>query len=697
MNVCNANHLQMIVNPIKETEANRKGIHYIIEQMNWYLELSSHLLKECDPNGTSYARLRFGLKEQLIQLYKALLSYQMKSVCSYYRNRGLVFLRDLVQLHDWNGQLDDIKKLEDTLNGRTDQYTMQKISDNIQEQLLQQKQLQEEVKDSECIRVLRLTDPEHDMVRIERSKGGLLPESSTWILDHPLFKNWRDGETTGLLWMRAEPGKGKTMLMINIIKKFKELKSIPQSSPLSFFFCQETDAGLNDATAILRGLIYRLVYEQPSLISHLHQEYDRAGSKLFEGSNAFVAVSKILHNMLRDPRLNQVYLLVDALDECRFGFEQLLGFIVDSLSDPNSHVRWLVSSRHKTEIDSGLSHRSRTELNLEKGAEHEISYAVKAYIDHEMRSLIAQYEKKYRDIDHETRQQLQSIESDVVKELHRKAENTFLWVALVFQQIRPEYCDADEVLDFVRKMPVGLHEMYNQMMDQIIQLSKQKNRSACLCKEVLLIAVNSYRPLQLSEMVTLAALPKFADTRKIIQLCGLLSLREEDTIIYFVHQSAKDYLIQQAKPEITSQLFPGRYGKGHQMIMSRSLEFMEQILKRDLYKLQHPGFCITDVHPPSPDPLASIQYACVYWVDHLHEMGSHSRVFLHDNGMVDAFLRKHLLHWLEALSLIKSLSSSVSAIAKLINMVRVSHPFSQLSYTSTNLLRMCRKGLNFLS
>ena len=34
---------------------------------------------------------------------------------------------------------------------------------------------------------------------------------------------------------------------------------------------------------------------------------------------------------------------------------------------------------------------SRTELDLEKGAENEISYAVKAYIDHEMRGTIAQY------------------------------------------------------------------------------------------------------------------------------------------------------------------------------------------------------------------------------------------------------------------------------------------------------------------
>src|SRR5699024_10021975 len=130
---------------------------------------------------------------------------------------------------------------------------------------------------------------------------------------------------------------------------------------------------------------------------------------------------------------------------------------------------------------------------------------------------------------------------------------TFLWVALVFQQIRAKDCDADEVLDFVCQMHVGLHDIYDRMMKQILQ---QQDRYSQYCREVLLIAVNSYRPLQTSEMVTLAAIPKFAVPRKIIQLCGLLSIREEDTTINFVHQSAKDYLIEHAKPEITSQLFP---------------------------------------------------------------------------------------------------------------------------------------------
>ncbi|ODM17235.1 hypothetical protein SI65_06910 [Aspergillus cristatus] len=675
--------LQMIANPIKETETNRAGIDYVVRKMEWYWNLSSHLLKRRDLCGNSYAGLQFGLQDQIIHLYKALLSYQMKSVCSYYQNRGLVFLKDLVQLHDWDGQLHNIREAVTAVLESSKEYSTQQIVDfheeetrtlqnifhdlhhGLEKQAALQKDLQEKNENEKCLQDLRLTDPKDDMERIEGSKGRLLPESSTWILYHPSFTDWRHSETTRLLWMRADPGKGKTMLMISIIK---ELQSIPGSKALSFFFCQATDARLNNATAVLRGLIYKLVHQCPVLISHLHGEYDTAGSKLFEDSNAFIAVSRILHNMLRDPQLNQVYLVVDALDECQSELKQLLGFILESLSDPSAQVKWLVSSRHKFDIEKELSHeKSKTELNLEKDVEYEVSHAVKAYIDHKMRGLIAQYERAYGDIhNHKILAKLQNVENDVAEELHRKADSTFLWVALVFQQIEEHHYDAYQVLDFVRKTPAGLHDIYEKMMDRIIQ---QQDSYSFYCKEVLLIAVNSYRPLRLSEMVTLAALPELAFPRKVIQLCGLLSLREEDTVIYFVHQSAKDYLIEHAKPEIISQLFPVGYRKGHQSIFSRSLESMSQILRRDIYTLRHPGFCITDVNPLSPDPLAAIRYGCVYWADHLHELGAHSGIFLHDNGMVDAFLREHLLHWLEALSLIKSMSNSVSVIAKLVSLV----------------------------
>ena len=65
-----------------------------------------------------------------------------------------------------------------------------------------------------------------------------------------------------LLWVEGDPGKGKTMLLCGIVNELK--KSIAERDALSYFFSQATDSKLNNATTVLRGLVYLLVDQQPS-------------------------------------------------------------------------------------------------------------------------------------------------------------------------------------------------------------------------------------------------------------------------------------------------------------------------------------------------------------------------------------------------------------------------------------------------
>ena len=76
--------LQILLNPAQETKANREGIVYIISRMDWYWKLSSLLLKENIVDGGSSAGLRCELKKRIVDLYKTLLSYQMKRFNSSY-------------------------------------------------------------------------------------------------------------------------------------------------------------------------------------------------------------------------------------------------------------------------------------------------------------------------------------------------------------------------------------------------------------------------------------------------------------------------------------------------------------------------------------------------------------------------------------------------------------------------------------
>lgn len=95
-----------------------------------------------------------------------------------------------------------------------------------------------------------------------------------------------------------------------------------------YFCCQATEDRTNSATAVLRGLIYTLVKQQPSLRSHIDDKYKDAGKQPFEGANAWYA--DILTNMLRDPSITTAYLIIDALDECSTDLPKLLAFIANS-------------------------------------------------------------------------------------------------------------------------------------------------------------------------------------------------------------------------------------------------------------------------------------------------------------------------------------------------------------------------------
>ncbi|KAK3937545.1 vegetative incompatibility protein HET-E-1 [Diplogelasinospora grovesii] len=66
------------------------------------------------------------------------------------------------------------------------------------------------------------------------------------------------------------------MLLYGIIDELK--KFINNTNLLAFFFCQATDSRINSAIAVLRGLIYLLAEQQPSLLTHIRKKYDYAGS-----------------------------------------------------------------------------------------------------------------------------------------------------------------------------------------------------------------------------------------------------------------------------------------------------------------------------------------------------------------------------------------------------------------------------------
>ncbi|CAK7207179.1 hypothetical protein SEUCBS139899_009987 [Sporothrix eucalyptigena] len=159
---------------------------------------------------------------------------------------------------------------------------------------------------------LLLTDPRDYKTRMQNTNGGLLRDSYRWILENNIFRQWRSGSQGRILWIRGGPGSGKTMLLCGIIDELEP------TTCLSYFFCHAANEQLNNATAVLRGLIYMLIRQRPALISYVRDKYDSVRKRLFEEINAWQDLSKIFTDMLADEQAANAILLVDALDEFVF-------------------------------------------------------------------------------------------------------------------------------------------------------------------------------------------------------------------------------------------------------------------------------------------------------------------------------------------------------------------------------------------
>ncbi|KAM3067045.1 hypothetical protein ACMFMG_011824 [Clarireedia jacksonii] len=496
-----------------------------------------------------------------------------------------------------------------------------------------------------CLADLRPTDPRHDKKRIEDTKGGLLEGLYNWILENSDFRQWRNDQQSRLLWIKGDPGKGKTMLLCGVINELG--RSRAKSILLSYFFCQATDSRINSATAVLRGLIYLLVDQQPSLISHIQTKYDQAGKTLFEDTNAWIALSEIFMNILQDPSLDYVNLIVDALDECVADLPKLLDFIVQT-SSISPCIKWIISSRNWPNIEKTLDTATqKLRLCLELN-EKSISAAVATFIQFKVKWLAKR--NKYSN----------DTQEAVQLHLTLNANGTFLWVALVCQEL--SNISGWKARQKLIAFPPGLDALYQRMLDQIMN-----SEDAELCKSILAIVSAVYRPVTLDELVAFVDMPDgvagdYEALSEIIGLCGsFLTLRGRT--IFFVHQSAKDFLIKRASKDT----FLPTINNVHSSIFLRSLQAMSRILRRDVYNLRAPGISIDQVKPPDPDPLAAIQYSCLYWVDHLLDSntGGNSNDDLKDSGSVYKFLTKSYLYWLEALSLMRSLANGILMIRKL--------------------------------
>ncbi|KAK3375679.1 NACHT domain-containing protein [Lasiosphaeria ovina] len=330
---------------------------------------------------------------------------------------------------------------------------------------------------------------------------------------------------------------GKTMLLCGMVN---ELQSTPDLGLLSFFFCQATDWRLNNAVAVLRGLIFLLVDQQPSLIVHVRPKSHRAEDEVYWDVDSWIGLVKIFTAILTDPNQPHMCLIIDALDECVD--LTLLVELVFQTSSACPSVTWIISSRNTPSIKERLdavAQKVGLSLGLSLEDEGSVSEAITEFVRVKVQNLtwLNEYDNATRDA--------------VERYLQKNACGNFLWISLVCQEL--ENTPRSEVQMKLAGLPNTIMGLYGIRMNRLRESDNYE-----LYKKILAVFSIAENPITLGELVIVA------DTfdglygnrnvfEKLLELCSpFLTIHERTVSI--AHLSAKEYLLMEEHHELFSSV-----------------------------------------------------------------------------------------------------------------------------------------------
>jgi hypothetical protein len=188
------------------------------------------------------------------------------------------------------------------------------------------------------------------------------PGTGTWFVKSEAYTRWLT-ENNSLLWLQGFAGCGKSVLCSTIIQSvFRHRNSDPRIG-IAFFYFTFNDQAKQDESAMLRTWLLQLTSQLQDGykdLTHLHESYRTS-----------TPPSPVLLDYLRRliERFDQVYLLVDALDESPRN--KLRERVLDTLEVVRSWelegVHLFVTSRDELDIRESIDPSHEEEVAMRNG------------------------------------------------------------------------------------------------------------------------------------------------------------------------------------------------------------------------------------------------------------------------------------------------------------------------------------------
>ncbi|RPA95818.1 hypothetical protein L873DRAFT_1291245 [Choiromyces venosus 120613-1] len=456
----------------------------------------------------------------------------------------------------------------------------------------------------------------------------------TWVTEHQKYKDWWEKETSGLLWLSADPGCGKSVTASFLVSYLKN----QMNAIVCYFFFKDDNDEQRSATFALCALLHQLFSQKESLCQYAEEAFKRKG----EGFTKEVdTLWDILVKAVAGGHCGNVIFVMDALDECEEGsLDRLIHHITRLPGPQTTHIplKFLVTSRPYHKIEMRLGSPETTIRLKGEGEVNALTADITRVIDEGIKNLES-YWKQPGGLGY-----LRNL-------LESSADRTFLWVSLVLGILK-DSADASrqEFTNIVTTAPRDLAELYTKMLDKSTKPDK--------ARRILNIVVAAARPLTLREMNVafkinrehnsikdLGDLPEGFE-RTVKNLCGLF-VRVIDSKIYLVHQTAREFLIKGSSPGHGSWQYTLCPGDSNFIMTDICISYLlleefvsDPLVLVDAHNIREGLFDYLQKY-------AFLDYAARHWTDHYRDLKDQQGELFESIRLICEAGSRRFLTWLQ--------------------------------------------------
>ena len=497
---------------------------------------------------------------------------------------------------------------------------------------------------------------------LENTRIELLEEIGDWVNNSP---------AKSVFWLQGMAGTGKSTISRTVARDLKHRRLLGASF---FFNRSERDRATSDnlLTTIAKQLIDILPQFQDGVTKAIRQDSTLVKSSL---GDQFDQILKEPLSTVRTSRGQKLLLviIIDALDECQddINIETIIKRLPELQHTVSAvELRFFVTSRPESRILSGFN---EVQGKHTAAILHEISQST---VEHDIGVF---FQVKLPKIRRERRLDKRWPGEKNIQRLVQMTVPLFIYAATIYRVFEDPNWDPQASLEgFLNhqdQQASQLSRTYLPILERLLihQKERQVRQLVNEFQNIVGAVIILQNPLPIMPLAELLDTREATIQTRLNTLQSVIRVpKEAEEPVRLFHQSFRDYLLNPEPHEKTHPFSIDR-ARMNRTIGLHCIRVMQREnggLKRSICSLSSFGTLRTEIGPLAVQANlpTELQYACRYWASHLQQ----GHVKLEDQDQIHQFLKKHFLHWLEAMGVIGVVTEAIGIVNTILSMLWVS-------------------------